>query len=70
MAGLSIVWIIAITVLNHSNRIAKDHFKQLSTMAVHEKLQALLQTQRWVWLWSTLPNITLDAVTHTEQGVT
>lgn len=50
--------------------MAEDHFKQLSTMAVHEKLQALLQTQGWVWLWSALPNITLDAVTDTEQGVT
>lgn len=37
VTGLSTVWIIAITVLNHGNQIAKDHFKKLSAMAVHEK---------------------------------
>jgi len=35
-----------------------------------KSLQALLQMQGWVWPWSELPNVTLDAVTDTEQGVT
>lgn len=35
--GLSTVWIIAITVLNHSNQIAKHCFERLSGMTINEK---------------------------------
>lgn len=35
-----------------------------------KSLQAAKQTQGWVWSWSGLPNITLDAVVDTGQGVT
>lgn len=69
MSGLSIVWIIVITVLNHSNQMAKHRFEWLSGTAVNEKPSGR-STQGWVWSWSALPNITLDAVVDTGQSVT